>query len=225
MRLQKYLAECGVASRRGAEGAHRAGPCVHRRRGRHPDGVQVEPGDLVEVDGKPSPGWKKSNTYSCISPRALSAPFPIQKGAKPYVTCCPRSRSASIPWAAGLRHRRTAFAHQRRRAQQRPDTPLPRGGQDLLPACARRSFAAIPRQAGERRHLDDGHRTARARVELLEADAGFQGQTILRLHVHEGITAWCAAWCRQWAARSCFCAAKGSVCWVWAGFVPDSGGI
>lgn len=49
--------------------------------------------------------------------------------------------------------------------------------------------------------LDDGHRTAPARVELLPDDPAFPGQKNLMISVHEGTTAWCGGCLRPWARR------------------------
>jgi len=53
MRLQKYMAECGVASRRRAEEMIMAGQVKVNGQVITQMGVQVEEGDRVEVDGKP----------------------------------------------------------------------------------------------------------------------------------------------------------------------------
>ena len=52
MRLQKYLAECGIASRRHAEDMIRAGRVTVNGRTVTEMGTQVEEGDKVMVDGK-----------------------------------------------------------------------------------------------------------------------------------------------------------------------------
>ena len=52
MRLQKYLADCGVASRRHAEDMIRAGRVTVNGTTVKEMGTQVEEGDLVTVDGK-----------------------------------------------------------------------------------------------------------------------------------------------------------------------------
>ncbi|MBQ4435653.1 MAG: rRNA pseudouridine synthase, partial [Clostridia bacterium] len=52
MRLQKYLADCGVASRRHAEDMIRAGRVTVNGKTVTEMGTQVEEGDRVTVDGK-----------------------------------------------------------------------------------------------------------------------------------------------------------------------------
>lgn len=53
MRLQKYMAQCGVASRRGSEAMIADGRVMVNGSVVDTPGVQVTPGDVVLVDGKP----------------------------------------------------------------------------------------------------------------------------------------------------------------------------
>src|SRR5699024_4124092 len=53
MRLQKYLAQCGVASRRAAERLIAEGHVTVDGEAVRQMGVQVEPGQDVRVDGRP----------------------------------------------------------------------------------------------------------------------------------------------------------------------------
>lgn len=106
MRLQKFLAECGVASRRGAEELILQGRVSVSGMVVTQMGVQVEEGDLVEVDGKRVLAPKKSSISCCISRKAWCAPCPTRKDARPCAPCCPRCASASTPLAAWITTRR-----------------------------------------------------------------------------------------------------------------------
>ena len=53
MRLQKYMAQCGVASRRGSEAMIADGRVMVNGSVVDTPGIQVTPGDVVLVDGKP----------------------------------------------------------------------------------------------------------------------------------------------------------------------------
>ena len=59
MRLQKYLAHCGVASRRAAEQMIRDGRVSVNGRPVTEMGTKVRPGDAVTVDGAPAEPEKR----------------------------------------------------------------------------------------------------------------------------------------------------------------------
>ena len=59
MRLQKYLAHCGVASRRAAEQMIRDGRVSVNGKPVTEMGIKVKPGDAVTVDGTPAEPEKR----------------------------------------------------------------------------------------------------------------------------------------------------------------------
>lgn len=82
MRLQKYMAMCGVAARRKCEEIIAAGRVAVNGETITQMGTQVEDGDVVTLDGGSSRRRKKSGTSSITNRRARSRPSATTKGAK-----------------------------------------------------------------------------------------------------------------------------------------------
>lgn len=187
MRLQKYLAECGIASRRGAEALIAQGRVSIGGEVVTQMGVQVEPGDLVEVDGKPVARVEEKQYILLYKPQGVICTLSDPEGRKTVRDLLPEIKERVYPVGRldydteGLLlltndgELSNGLTHPSREVDK---TYYLRVRGSLSPQALGRLENGVT--------LDDGHRTARARVELLEADAGFQGQTILRLHVHEG---------------------------------------
>lgn len=80
MRINKYLAQCGVASRRDCDKLVADGRVTVN--GRPADvGADVEEGDVIKVDGKVVT-VKKTNTIFCTNRRVISAPCRTIKAEK-----------------------------------------------------------------------------------------------------------------------------------------------
>ena len=71
IRLQKYLAQCGIASRRKAEEYIRNGRVRVNGQVVTQMGVKVSPKARVEVDGKPVKPEKKRFIYFCINLKVM----------------------------------------------------------------------------------------------------------------------------------------------------------
>ena len=70
MRLQKYMAMCGVAARRKCEEIIASGRVAVNGQTITEMGTQVEDGDVVTLDGQVITPRRKSVTFCIISPRA-----------------------------------------------------------------------------------------------------------------------------------------------------------
>lgn len=82
IRLQKFLAQCGISSRRKAEEYIREGKVRVNGQVVTQMGVKVSPGDRVEVDGKPVKMEKTRFIYFCISQRVMLQRQAILKAAR-----------------------------------------------------------------------------------------------------------------------------------------------
>lgn len=187
MRLQKFLAERGVASRRGAEeliaqGRVSVGGMVVTQMG-----VQVDLDDLVEVDGKPVAQVEEKRYILLYKPLGVVSTLSDPEGRKTVRELLPQIRERIYPVGRldydteGLLlltndgELSNGLTHPSRQVDK---TYYLRVRGQLTPQALGRLENGVT--------LDDGHRTASARVELLESDPGFTGQQILRIHVHEG---------------------------------------
>ena len=181
MRLAKYLAHAGVASRRAAEEIIARGPRDGRRRGRHRPGARRRRAQRRR--GRRRAGRARAGARR--STRSTSRPGVVSTAQD--TTAARRSSTSSTPAAAAVpgrpprrRHDRPDPADQRRRPRQPAHAPALRGAQDLPRArsrtarCASRALRAL-REGVE---LDDG-RTAPARVRQVEPG-------VLELTIHEG---------------------------------------
>ncbi len=104
MRLNKFLAQAGVASRRAADKLIAAGRVKVNGRVVREMGLQIDPDqDKVTVDGKPVSAHRKTFTYLLLnkppgyitSRKDLKAVAPSTNSSRPVTT-------ASIPWAGSI---------------------------------------------------------------------------------------------------------------------------
>lgn len=82
MRLQKYLAHAGVASRRKAEVMISRGRVAVNGKIIRTQGTQVEPGDLVEVDGRPVDLDEPKTSLVLNKPRNIISTASDEKGRR-----------------------------------------------------------------------------------------------------------------------------------------------
>ena len=175
MRLAKYLAHAGVASRRAAEAVIAAGRVRRRRRRRSP----IRPRDValssaVTVDGRPLAGPEPRVLYALNKPLGVVSTARDTHGRPTVLGLVPRAGLRLYPVGTpGRRLERADPAHQRRRARQPADPSPLRGAEDLL---AHGSAAARSRE----RALARAARAASARGRPDRARAGTRGSTITR---------------------------------------------
>jgi ribosomal protein S4 len=102
VRLQKFLADAGIASRRAAEQIILDGKVRVNGRPVRLLGTKVDPvHDEVSVDGKPIRA-KRSFTSRCTSRRAASVRTPTSWAARRFINFCQRNGKSSIPSAAWI---------------------------------------------------------------------------------------------------------------------------
>ena len=182
MRLARYLAHAGVASRRGAErliadgrvtvdGAPRDQP--RHGGGRVPRGERRRPGRparAARVPRAPQAGRSR-----------LDRPGPA--GAPERGRPRPVGRSPVSGRAAGRRELRAGAAHQRRRDGQPADAPALRGAEDL----PRARCAAFPRRRTSAGCVTvSSSRTGRPRPRGSTWSSGAGKQSLLEISIHEG---------------------------------------
>ena len=141
MRLAKYLAHAGVASRRARRGAdrRRAGAASAARSSPIPPATSTR-ASAWRVDGRRArrPRAARASTRS-TSRSASSPPRATRTGARPSSSLVARARAAPVPGRAPRRRQhRPDPAHQRRRAREPPHPPALRGAEDLPRAARRR---------------------------------------------------------------------------------------
>ena len=195
MRLAKYLAHAGVASRRAAETLIAAGRVSV-------DGeVVTDPardvGEAQRVARRRAPvgGPEPRVAYALHKPAGVVSTARDTHGRPTVVELVPTPSARLYPGRTpGRRQQRPDPAHQRRRARQPADAPALRGAEDLPRDAsaagaigARAGAAARRRRARGRRHRA-GARTPRGPGEL-------------ELTIHEGATARCGACARQSVIR------------------------
>ncbi len=187
MRLQKYLAECGVASRRGAEELILQGRVSVSGMVVTQMGVQVEEGDLVEVDGKRVLAPEKKQYILLYKPQGVVCTLSDPEGRKTVRSLLPEVRERIYP-VGRLDYDTDGLLLLTNDGQL--SNGLTHPSKEVEKVYILRVRGKLPPQALGRLEagvtLEDGHRSAPAKVELLEDDPGFMGQQILRLHVHEG---------------------------------------
>ena len=174
MRLAKYLAHAGVASRRAAEQLDRRRARDGRRRGRHATRRATSTSATpIAVDGQPvEPDGRARVVYVAQQAApASSRPRTTPHGRPTVVDLVPAARAAVPGRAPRRRHHRPDPADQRRRARPPAHAPALRG-----PAHLPRAASAAPpvrepalRALREGVELEDG-RTAPAQVRRLAPD-------------------------------------------------------
>lgn len=187
MRLQKYMAECGVASRRKCEEIIAAGRVTVNGAVVDFMGAQVEAGDAVCVDGAPIRTEKRRQYILLNKPQGVVTTLSDPQGRKTV-----RELIEGIPeriYPVGRLDYDTEglLLLTNDGALMQAITHPSREVEKLYFA---RVHGELTEQALGRLEngltLDDGHRTARARVTLLPEDAAYPGLTNLRIAVHEG---------------------------------------
>lgn len=183
IRLQKYLAACGVASRRGAEGMIAAGRVEVNGEVVTLQGVKVNPGDIVRLDGR------------AVVPEAELAYFAFYK--PPFVVTTmhdPRGRRTVAEFFADnplrlfpvgrLDYESEGLLLVTNDGAWAQRVSHPRHGQEKEYFCIVRG-ALSPAEADALRRgvaLEDGP-TWPAQVESIRPDGG---NTRLRITIHEG---------------------------------------
>ena len=164
IRLQKLLAQSGVASRRRCEELMLAGVGGRGRRGGHPARHQGRPAHR----GDPGRRQAAAADLAARLPRAEQAArrglhdvrpggsaHPVRRGRRPPRAALPRR-------PARHRHLRADHPHQRRRLRPAARAPVVRSGQDLRRRGDRRGHQGHAAPAHGRRHprRRPGHRLA-----------------------------------------------------------------
>ena len=187
MRLQKYMAECGVASRRKCEEIIAAGRVTVNGAVVDYMGAQVEEGDAVCVDGAPIRAERRRQYILLNKPQGVVTTLSNPQGRKTV-----RELIEGIPeriYPVGRLDYDTEglLLLTNDGALMQAITHPSREVEKLYFA---RVHGELTEQALGRLEngltLDDGHRTARAKVTLLPEDAAFPGLTNLTIAVHEG---------------------------------------
>ena len=185
MRLAKYLAHAGVASRRAAERLIADGRVTRRRRDRHrPRARRRRAARAVARRRAPRRRRRRAARRLRAATSRAGVVSTAQRHARAPDRRRPRPRAGDAPVpgrAPRRRHHRPDPADQRRRARQPPHAPELRGAQDLPRARSARPPVSEPRAAARCAtgvELEDG-RTAPARVRRLRPDE-------LELTIHEG---------------------------------------
>ena len=103
VRLQKFLAEAGVASRRAGEQMILAGRVAVNgadRRGNWAPGL-IRSHDQVTVDGKPVRAKRK--LYVALNkPQGWSARATMSMSGRRFTSCCPRSGATCTRWGGWI---------------------------------------------------------------------------------------------------------------------------
>ena len=179
MRLQKYMAECGVASRRKCEEIIAAGRVTVNGKVVDVMGAQVEEGDAVCVDGAPIRAEQRRQYILLNKPQGVVTTLSDPQGRRTV-----RDLIDGIPeriYPVGRLDYDTEGLLLLTNTH-------PRGEVEKLYFA--RVHGELTEQALGRLEngltLDDGHRTARAKVTLLPEDPAYPGLVNLRIAVHEG---------------------------------------
>ncbi len=187
MRLQKYMAECGVASRRKCEEYIAQGRVtVNGERVTHM-GAQVEQGDQVTFDGEPIQLEKRRQYIMLNKPRGVVTTLSDPQGRKTV-----RDLIEGIPeriYPVGRLDWDTCGLLIMTNDGELMQTVTHPSHQVEKVYLARVRGELSEQELGRLEcglTLDDGHRTAPARVTLLPDDPALMGQKSLYIAVHEG---------------------------------------
>lgn len=188
MRLQKYLAERGVGSRRACEEMIREGRVSVDGKIITEMGVQVLGDDEVLVDGKPVPKVKEQLHYILLyKPQGVVTTMSDEKGRATVKDLIKEIKERVYP-VGRLDWDTEGLLLLTNDGELANGLAHPSFEVDKLYFVRARGHlddvALAKLKIGVK--LDDGHMTAPAKVERLQDDPGFQGQTNLRIAVHEG---------------------------------------
>ncbi len=187
MRLQKYMAECGVASRRKCEEIIAAGRVTVNGRVVDVMGAQVEEGDAVCVDGAPICAEKRRQYILLNKPQGVVTTLSDPQGRK-TVRDLIEGISERIYPVGRLDYDTEGLLLLTNDGELMQSITHPSSEVEKLYYA--RVRGELTEQALGRLEngltLDDGHRTARAKVTLLPDDPAYPGLTHLTIAVHEG---------------------------------------
>ncbi|MGI5884969.1 MAG: pseudouridine synthase [Candidatus Spyradocola sp.] len=187
MRLQKYMASCGLASRRKCEEYISQGRVTLNGETVREMGVQVEEGDAVCFDGKPLHPEKRKQYLLLNKPQGVVTTLSDPQGRRTVRDLIPDIHERVFP--VGRLDYETeglllltndgalmqGLTHPSHEVEKRYRV---RARGELSERALGRLESGVT--------LDDGHRTAPARVQLLPDDPAFPGQKNLLISVHEG---------------------------------------
>ena len=187
MRLQKYMAECGVASRRKCEEYIAAGRVMVNGSVVTEMGVQVEETDDVWFDGKPIAPEKRQQYIMLNKPQGVVTTLSDPQGRKTV-----RDLIKDIPeriYPVGrLDYDTEGLLLLTNDGELMQNITHP--SKEVEKLYVVRVRGQLTEQALGRLEsgltLDDGHRTAPAKVTLLPDDPAHMGQKNLTIAVHEG---------------------------------------
>ena len=187
MRLQKYMAECGVASRRKCEEYIAAGRVEVNGITVTEMGVQVEETDVVLFDGKPIQPEKRQQYIMLNKPQGVVTTLSDPQGRKTV-----RDLITDIPeriYPVGrLDYDTEGLLLLTNDGELMQNITHP--SKEVEKLYVVRVRGQLTEQALGRLEsgvtLDDGHRTAPAKVTLLPDDPAHMGQKNLTIAVHEG---------------------------------------
>ena len=187
MRLQKYMAECGVASRRKCEAIILEGRVAVNGNVVTELGTSVEEDALVEVDGVRIAPERRKQYILLNKPQGVVTTLSDPEG-RPTV----RALIADIPeriYPVGRLDYETEGLILLTNDGELAQT-LMHPSHEIEKLYRVRVKGKLTDQALGRLEngvtLDDGHRTSPAHLELLPDDSAFVGQTNLTIAVHEG---------------------------------------
>ena len=187
MRLQKYMAECGVASRRKCEEYIAAGRVMVNGSVVTEMGVQVEETDDVWFDGKPIAPEKRQQYIMLNKPQGVVTTLSDPQGRKTV-----RDLIKDIPeriYPVGrLDYDTEGLLLLTNDGELMQNITHP--SKEVEKLYVVRVRGQLTEQALGRLEsgltLDDGHRTSPAKVTLLPDDPAHMGQKNLTIAVHEG---------------------------------------
>ena len=187
MRLQKYMAECGVASRRKCEEYIAAGRVEVNGVTVTEMGVQVEENDVVLFDGKPIQPEKRQQYIMLNKPQGVVTTLSDPQGRKTV-----RDLITDIPeriYPVGrLDYDTEGLLLLTNDGELMQNITHP--SKEVEKLYVVRVRGNLTEQALGRLEsgvtLDDGHRTSPAKVTLLPDDPAHMGQKNLTIAVHEG---------------------------------------
>ncbi|MDR3085213.1 MAG: rRNA pseudouridine synthase [Christensenellaceae bacterium] len=188
MRLQKYLAERGFGSRRACEEMIARGRVKLNGQAVTEMGVQVDENDLVEVDGERAAAVREALRYILMNkPQGVVTTLSDDKGRPTVRDLIQGVKERVFPvgrldWDTEgllLLTNDGALANRLMHPSfQIEKTYFARAKGELG------EIALAKLRLGVK--LDDGHMTSPAKITRLPEDSAFQGQTNLRISVHEG---------------------------------------